>query len=61
MPQRFDGIEAGGLAGREIAEHDAHRRGKDKGKRHDFQVEQKGHVQGMGAGQRRRTVPEQCR
>ena len=50
MPQGFDGIETGGLAGREIAEDDTYGGGKSNGRDHDAKLEDKRDAKEAGTG-----------
>ena len=48
MPERVDGVHAGGLSGREVAEDNAHGTGEEKRDQYDARVEDKGNPQECG-------------
>ena len=49
MPERLDRIEAGGAAGREIAEDDADRRREQEGDGDDLRIDDQRHVRKLAA------------
>ena len=58
MPERLDGVEAGGAAGREIAEDDADRRREQEGDGDDLRVDDQRHLEELG-GDRRQAEAEE--